>query len=539
MRDGAGHDIVVETICRGKLLLKAANCLSAGEVLEHAATHMGLEASGLRLLHSGREVREAEVVAPGSKVYTLVRTNSSICLDGVLVFKDLSGAGSHRRTGQQCASQASTAPAASPKALNGLRAGMRVRDLKKALYRSRICALRPEEQQLIVGGKVLCDNFVLGQYVGRNGGGVGGRRNCRSKTQAIIMRAPSDQVEFDVVVQLPRLPAPAWPRLTLRGATTVGQIMDALCGDGHRRGLCHGLRRNTGMRLYCAGRRVAMTEDVTLMAMREELARCDSGAHRSSGYEINLLLVPPLPAMKEHIALESLFPMYSVPRKPRQHPAAPSRKAFLQPNSNVVQGADAVKLTGRGAGNSKERNATTKSTNQRKGSAKSGKNSGNSTFGFRSGFLRRVKASSKGKGVRAQRRQAQADKGWASPSPPGASPATLSPVPKSPIQSTDVCSNLPASLYAENCSGANKTPGPPKGASLKFANTDREQAKITPSAGITQRTRKTARRRVPTFQQLMAEATQSFADEAQKKKANMERLKENIGGGTFEKLQKL
>ena len=99
MRDGAGHDIVVETICRGKLLLKAANCLSAGEVLEHAATHMGLEASGLRLLHAGREVREADLVAPGSKVHVLVRTNSSFCLDGVLVFKDLSGAGSHRRTG--------------------------------------------------------------------------------------------------------------------------------------------------------------------------------------------------------------------------------------------------------------------------------------------------------------------------------------------------------------------------------------------------------------------------------------------------------
>lgn len=68
---------------------------------------------------------------------------------------------------------------------------------------------------------------------------------------------------------------------------------------------------------------------------------------------------------------------------------------------------------------------------------------------------------------------------------------------------------------------------------------DREHAKVTPPAGIAQRTRKTARRRVPTFQQLMAEATQSFVDEAQKKKANIERLKENIGGGTFEKLQKL
>ena len=295
MRDGEGSDVVVDTMCRGKFRLKTADGLGAGELLEHAATHMGLEATGLRLLRAGRELRAAEVVAPGSKVHALVRTDSSLCLDGVLVFKDLSGAGSHRAP--RCASHAATAPAAAPRALSGLRAGMRVRDLKRALYRSKVCTLRPEEQQLIVGGKVMCENFVLGQYVGRNGGGAGGRRKRASKAQAIILRAPSDQVEIDVVVQLPRLPPPAWPRLTLRGATAVGEIMDALCGDGHRRGLCQGLRRDTGMRLYCANRRVAMAEDVTLMRIREALSRSDLGGCHGSENEISLLLVPPLPAM--------------------------------------------------------------------------------------------------------------------------------------------------------------------------------------------------------------------------------------------------
>ena len=67
MRDGEGSDVVVDTMCRGKFRLKTADGLGAGELLEHAATHMGLEATGLRLLRAGRELRAAEVVAPGSK----------------------------------------------------------------------------------------------------------------------------------------------------------------------------------------------------------------------------------------------------------------------------------------------------------------------------------------------------------------------------------------------------------------------------------------------------------------------------------------
>lgn len=196
--------VEIVTLCHGKIKLDLVmEDASTLDIKHRLQTKFQLSPDEFRLICNGAELHDEQQVlsavsASNSTIFMVVKTTASSTIKCRV-----------REMGKGKVAKEITVPS-----------GIRIRDLKKKIHTECKCALPASRQKLVLRGKPLANDYVLGEYVGSTS------KCCN----LLVMTQPDNEGLIDLNVFLPNHSTSF--DVSIRGYDSVGTLKSILLSRG-------------------------------------------------------------------------------------------------------------------------------------------------------------------------------------------------------------------------------------------------------------------------------------------------------------------